>query len=154
MNITRLDVDTFFADRFMPPRADTAFYFGHSFIPPYKNDYYAPTIPDSYYGIPALGGLGQVNNDIFKSLSAVGVGLATAMISQQQNKQKYEAQKDIERIKAEAQIAIAKQRAEAINAPLPVTLGLSGPSPAVILSGTAILLAAGGVMYFLTKEEK
>lgn len=158
MNITRLDIDTFFADRFMPPRADTVMYFGHTFIPPYHQDYYAPTVPDTYYGIPALGGLAQATPapgiDVFRSLSAVGVGLATAMLSQGELKKKLDAEKDIARIKAAAEVAIARERAQAASAPLVVSGGLSGPSPVVILSGALVLLAAGGTMYFLTREEK
>ena len=145
--ITKLDIDTYFGDRSMPPIKDQAFYFGHTFLPDYKRELYAPTIPISWYGIPALGQISQpaAYNDLFKNLANVGLQIYANSEAQKARKDELKAQIEIERIRKEALVAAARAGGSPI-----VTTG--APPVTLILGGAVFIGVIGGLMYFLTKK--
>lgn len=146
--ITKLDIDTYFGDRFMPPLKEQAFYFGKSFEPDYKTQLYAPTRPYTWYGIPALGQTtpgASFNGDLFKNLANVGLQIYANSERQKARKEELKAQIELERIRQQAFVAAA----QAGGSPI---ISASGPSATIILAGTAFIAVIGGLMYFLTQK--
>ena len=154
LKITSLDLDTYFGDRFMPTLQDQKFYFDHPFEPNYKMKLYQPNMPYTYYGIPALGGINNLGQGeaagvgIFKDLANIGISLYSQEQQIKEIKNQQKAHQEAERLKAEAILALNKER---LNAPI-VIQGASSPL-LPILAGTAFLATVGGIMYFLSVKK-
>ena len=147
-----MGIETFQASAFMPALKETEFYFGKSFRPAEK-DLYLPNVPYTFYDVPALGGLGQEGMtagkglNLFAGLANLGIGLYSQNQQIKDAKDARKNQENIERIKADAMIAVARANA---SRPLAVQPA-SGPPMTLLLGGLAFVTVVGGMMYFITR---